>query len=182
MFFAKKISSIVLVSLFLFLTGCGAAHVKTDIQSQKFTQYDNILIQSVKVYSKEVSAKDNQALQEKLRRWQSFASGQIQEYVRDSKFTPVASLRTARGATLLLDLDVDVQYGNRALRWAVGFGAGKGGVYSVLTIKDARTGEIVYKSQADSDLSVGAAGGDIGSVLESNIKKLIAELKMAETS
>lgn len=57
---------------------------------------------------------------------------------------------------------MNVQYGNRALRWAVSFGAGKGGVNSILTVKDSKTWDIKYKAHADSDLAMGGAGGDRG--------------------
>ncbi|GAB2896395.1 hypothetical protein ACCI51_04750 [Microbulbifer echini] len=171
----KTIKPLLMIVVFSILYGCGSAHVKTDIQSQNIGSYRNILIQDVRVYSNEQAAKSNAPLQEKLKRWESYSRTQLEQYVNGSKYTLINSLDEAEGNTLLVDLDVNVQYGNRALRWVVGFGAGKGGVDSVLTVKDSETGEVMYKANADSDLSMGGAGGDIGDVLEENIKELIKQ-------
>ena len=168
-----KILSVIGISFLLY--ACGTAHVKTDVAAQDLHQYANIFIQDVRVYSNEASAKNNAPLQEKLKGWQSYTRGQLETYVNSSKFTLVQSLDDIKVDTLLIDLDVNVKYGNRALRWAVGFGAGKGGVDSTLTVKDAKTGEVKYKAYADSDLSGGGAGGDIGDVLEENIRELIKQ-------
>lgn len=165
-----------LLIVFLFLHGCSTAHIKVDIHEKNLKGYENILIQGVRVYSNEAAAKNNAPLQEKLKNWELFSRNQLEEYAINSNYNLIKSLDRVDGKTLLIDLDVNVQYGNRALRWAVGFGAGKGGVYSVLTVKDS-TGEIKYKAQADSDLSMGGAGGDIGAVLEKNIKKLIKQYR-----
>lgn len=48
---------------------------------------------------------------------------------------------------------------------------------SRLTVKDSDTGEIKY--QANSELTMGGAGGGIGDILEKNITKLITEYKDA---
>ncbi|WP_444907128.1 hypothetical protein ACJJIR_01875 [Microbulbifer sp. SSSA008] len=159
------------------LYGCGVAHVKTDVQAQSFEDYKNILIQDVRVYSNESAAKNNSALQEKMKSWELHTRSELEEFARESDYQLVNSLDEAEGKTLLVNLDVKVQYGNRALRWAVGFGAGKGGVDSVLTVKDSETGDVKYKAHADSDLSVGGAGGDIGAVLKKNIKALIDQYR-----
>jgi hypothetical protein len=169
----KKIKLIFLLMTFSLLYGCGAAHVKTDVEAQNIEKYENVLIQKVKVYSNEAAAQENAPLQEKLKGWESYSRGQLEEYLNSSKHKLITSLDEAQGNTLLVDLDVNVKYGNRALRWVAGFGAGKGGVDSTLIVKDAKTGQIKYKASADSDLSVGFAGGDIGSVLKENIKELI---------
>ncbi|WP_226647755.1 hypothetical protein [Microbulbifer variabilis] len=161
------------------LGGCGVAHVKTDVHSQSFEGYKNIQIEDVRVYSKERSAKNNSILQEKLKGWEVYSREKLEEYARESNYQIVKSSSEAEGKTLLVDLDVNVQYGNRALRWAIGFGAGKGGVESVLTVKDSETGIIKFKAHADSDLSMGGAGGDIEAVLKKNIKALIDQYRGA---
>jgi hypothetical protein len=172
--YMKHLTIIVIISI---LYGCGEAYVRTDVQSQDLKEYDNILIQNVRVYSKEAAAKNNVPLQEKLKSWEEFSRNELEGYVNRSQYKLVKSLENVSGQTLIVDLDVNVQYGNRALRWAVGFGAGKGGVDSTLTVKDARTGEVKFQAEADSDLSMGGAGGDIGEVLEDNIRELIEQLK-----
>ncbi len=173
--------------LFLFATlsvlyGCGVAHTKTDFQAKDMGLYKNILISEVKVYSNEAAAINNTPLQEKLKAWKIYSQEQLEKQLAASKYNLITSLDEADGETLLLTLDVNVRYGNRALRWAVGFGAGKGGVDSILTVKDAKTAQVKYKARADSDLAMSAAGGDIGSVLEENVRKLITQYSGIETS
>lgn len=170
-----KLAKITGLSLTVLLYGCGVAHIKPGVQSPDLGNYNGIAVNDVKVYSLEPAAKGNAALQEKLKNWQSYSSEQLSNYVATSSFQRAADGQ--QESTLLLDLDVNVQYGNRALRWAVGFGAGKGGVLSTLTAKDARTGEIKFEAQADSDLSGGGAGGDIGAVLRKNIQTLIEHFR-----
>lgn len=164
-----------LIVILWFLNGCGTAHTRTDVQAQNIESYQNILIQEVKVYSNEEAAKKNAPLQEKLRNWETYSRNQLEQYIKDSKYTLINSIDEIEGKTLLVDLDVNVQYGNRALRWAVGFGAGKGGVDSVLIFKDSVTGDIKYKAYANSDLSMGGGGGDIDDVLKKNIEKLLKQ-------
>ena len=173
----KIIKTIFLFAAVSILCACGSAHVKTNIQSQDLAEYENILIGDINVYSKEPAAKNNPELEKKLKEWTEYSRNKLNEYISSSKYRKITSLDNVAGNTLLIDLDVNVQYGNRALRWAIGFGAGKGGVNSTLTVKDAITGEIKYKAHADSDLSMGGAGGDIGVVLEENIKKLIDQYR-----
>ena len=172
--YMKNLTTIVLIAM---LCGCGVAHVKTDVQSQDLKEYDNILIRNIEVYSNETAAINNLPLQEKLKNWENFSRKELEGYVNRSQYKLVKSLENASGKTLIVDLDVNVQYGNRALRWVVGFGAGKGGVDSILTISDAKTGEVKLQAEANSDLSMGGAGGDIDDVLKENIKTLIEQLK-----
>ena len=172
--YMKNLSTIVIVAM---LYGCGVAHVKTDVQSQDLREYDNIFIRNVEVYSNEAAASNNLPLQEKLKSWELFSRNELESYVDKSQYKLVKSLENTSGKTLIVDLDVNVQYGNRALRWVVGFGAGQGGVDSILTIRDADTGEVKFQAEANSDLSMGGAGGDIGDVLKENIKTLVEQYK-----
>lgn len=170
----KKIITIGILFGFLTLTGCASTAVKSGIQSNDMNNYSNISIQKVKVYSEEANAKNNEPLQVKLKNWERFSRTELEGYVEKSKYQLVDAIDDE---TLLVDLDVNVEYGNRALRWAVGFGAGKGGVDSIITVKDSRSGEIKYQASAESELTMGAAGGDIEETLKENIKKLIDAYK-----
>lgn len=159
----------------LLLYGCGVAHVKTDTQALDLRQYDNVLIQQVKLYSLEESAKDNDELQRKMRQWTAFSRAELEGYAQRSSYKLIDTLDAASGKTLTVDLDVNLQYGNRALRWAVGLGAGSGAVDSELTMKDAHSGKVKFHSEAHSDLSVGFGGGDMEEVLKENIRELLKD-------
>ena len=173
----KLTQSLVVVIALLGLYGCGSAQVKTDTQTPDMRQYDNVLIRDVKVYSLEEAAKDNDELQKKLQQWASFSKTELEGYARRSPYELVNSLKNVSGKTLIVDLDVNVKYGNRALRWAIGFGAGSGAVDSTLTMRDANSGKVKFHSQAHSDLSIGFAGGDMELVLQENIRELLKDYK-----
>ncbi|RLV60537.1 hypothetical protein D5018_06205 [Parashewanella curva] len=159
------------------LLGCGAAHVNTKIHSENLKNYKNVYLSKVNVYSLESSAKDNAKLQAKLKNWQRFSKHQLTQTLQKNGYKISQSMDTSN-PQLLADLDINVKYGNRALRWLVGeFGAGKGRVHSILKLKDARTKTVVYHIESESDLRVGGAGGDMEKVLKNNIYKLMAEYK-----
>lgn len=163
-----KISALLTIISFY---GCSVTHVQPGVQAPDLTSYKAVRIGEVKVYSLEPNAEDNEPLQELMTGWQAYSQDQLRNYVERSNLQLTTDGATAD--TLLLDLDVNVQYGNRALRWAVGFGAGKGGVYPELTAKDANTGEVKYDAKAHADMLGGPAGGDIGELLKLKVQKLI---------
>lgn len=175
----KSIHRSTVIFMAVFLYGCGAAHIKTDIQSPDLRQYENFYVRDVKVYSNEPNAKTNIALQKKMEYWASFTRTELENYIRESHYRLVDSVEAESGKVLIADINVNVVYGNRALRWAVGFGAGKGGVDSLLIVKDAQTGRIKFKATSDSDLSMGGGGGDIDAVLKDNIRKLIDQYRVS---
>ena len=158
------------------LAGCGAAHVRTELDFVDIEQYANVYIGRVDLYSKEQSAQTNEDLQMKLEEWQRFARSEIEQYVRGSSFQLVNQLPSDPERTLIINTDINVAYGNRALRYFVGFGAGKGGVDSTLVIVDAKTGAEKFKAVAESDLAIGGFGGDMGAVLRKNIRKLTDQI------
>lgn len=173
----KMITLFVMLS---FLYGCSSAQVKTEVEAKNLGDYENILIKEVRVYSNEPAAKKNFELHKKLDGWKVYSRSKLEEYIKSGRYNLIDTLGQTAGETLLVDLDVNVQYGNRALRWAVGFGAGKGGVETVLTVTDSISGDVKYKTNAISELSMGAAGGDVGSVLKDNIRVIIKQLRAAE--
>ncbi len=156
------------------LLGCGAAHLRPQ-DSPALGLAASAYIGRVTVSSKEESAKANEALQAKMRVWETEARSSLQEGLAARGYQVVTEAPTPSGATLIWNLDIDVQYGNRALRYTVGFGAGKGHVRSTLVVDDGAKQE-KYRSGADSDLAIGGFGGDIGAVLRDNIHKLVGAL------
>jgi hypothetical protein len=168
---SKKL--VFLVALLVTLGGCGTAHVRTDEQSADLHDYNNIFIDVVDVHSQEASAESNEALQTKMIEWEAFAREELEGYVNESHYQLLRSLPESPDSTLVVSLDIDLVYGNRAARYWGGFGAGKGSVDSVLTATDSATGDTKFKAVAESDLAMGAFGGDMQSVLQSNIRKLV---------
>lgn len=155
------------------LYGCGAAHVRTDVASSDLHQYDKVFISEVKVHSQEAAAQDNAELQSKMDEWEVFARGELENYVNDSHYQLISQPQAITKKALIINLDIDLTYGNQALRYWVGFGAGKGGVHSVLTATDSETGDEKFRALAESDLVMGGFGGDMEAVLKQNIRELV---------
>ncbi|WP_339677923.1 hypothetical protein [uncultured Zhongshania sp.] len=167
----------ILMSFFVaaLLSACGTAHVKTEAESADILNYTKIYISKVDVHSQEPAAKTNQKLQEKMLEWEGFAMNELETNIEKSRYTLIKSIDDTSPDALSLELDIDLVYGSRAARYFGGFGAGKGSVDSVLKVVDPKTKEIKYSAVANSDLSVGAFGGDMGDVLKSNVTKLIQQ-------
>ena len=175
----RKLVAFPLLIIIGTLYGCGAAHVRTEMASPDLHQYGKVFISDVRVYSKEEAAKDNVELQAKMREWELFARNELEGYVKNSHYQLIDQIPSGTQQILFFDLDINLTYGNRALRYWVGFGAGKGGVYSVLTASDSKTGEEKLRAVAESDLAMGAFGGDMQTVLKDNIKKLVDQYPAA---
>ena len=165
--------------LTLFLTGlygCGVAHVKTQVAAEDWQNYRSAYIKDVRVYSEEAAAVSNEALQTKMAGWQAQSLRQITQFLERSRLNLLPEPPAQPDNTLAVEIDTNVRYGNRALRYFVGFGAGKGTVNSTLSVTDAESGETKFQAESESSLSVGIGGGDMGRVLESNVEKLIEQL------
>jgi len=121
------------------------------------------------------AAKNNAELQAKLKEWENFARQELVFYTQNIQSQLMGKHSAGEERVLTVSLDVDITYGNRALRYWAGFGAGKGGVDSVLTINDSQDQTEKFRAVADSDLSVGAFGGDIGKVFRKNIEGLLQQ-------
>ena len=155
------------------LHGCGAAHVRTDMESTDLHQYDDVFISTVRVHSEEDGANQNEELQAEMREWSVFARGVLEGYVNDSHYQLLSQPPASTDKALILNVDIEMTYGNRALRYWAGFGAGKGSVDSVLTATDNLTEASKFQAVANSDLSMGAFGGDMEAVLMKNVEALV---------
>jgi hypothetical protein len=170
-----------LLGVLLTLSGCGVAHVRTEIESTDLHQYDNVFIDVVDVHSQEVNAESNEKLQTKMIEWESFARAELEGYVNESHYQLLNKLPETPDSTLVVNLDIDLVYGSRAARYWAGFGAGKGSVDSVLTVSDPITKETKFRAVSESDLSMGGFGGDMQAVLKNNIKTLVEQYPRRST-
>jgi len=173
-----------LLLLVLTLIGCGPTHVRTDhvrteMASADIHQYEKVFILGVDVDSQEETARDSAELQAKMDEWEIFARGELESYVNDSHYQMLTEPPGAAEKALIMNLDIDMVYGSRAKRYWVGFGAGRGSVDSVLTASDNQTGEQKFRAVAESDLSVGGFGGDMGEVLKKNVRELVDQYPRA---
>jgi len=161
------------------LNGCGVAHVRTEVATNDLHQFDTVYIAGVRVYSLEESAKHNEELKQKMAEWEVFARRELENYINASHYQLAKQDQPENPLLLSVDLDIKVAYGNRALRYWVGFGAGSGSVDSTMVVTDSKTGQEKFRAVAESDLSVGGFGGDMEAVLKSNIKELVDQYPAA---
>lgn len=170
---------LLLIAAVITLAACGRAHIREGTEDASLSQYTHAHIQNVKVYSREEAAKTNQPLQVKMENWQHYSRSMLETALTNSGLTLTESATVEGKKVLVVDLDIDMQYGNRALRWVVGFGAGKGGVNSRLTAHDNTVEKLIFSAKAESDLAEGGAGGDMNRVLKKNIEALMLHLQTA---
>lgn len=180
--------------LLLLLSACSSSPVRTQTQADDLGRYRNAYIADVIVRSTEDSAnarKENREVEQ-------FARFELQRIIEESQYrylaqrpaSPVAEMDGAGDAadaevaapisdelakTLAVTLDMRITWGSRALRYMVGFGAGKGRISSTLTVKDAASGEVKYRSSKDSMIAMGLFGGSMEAVVRQNIADLLAE-------
>ena len=81
----------------------------------------------------------------------------------------------AQGRVLVIDGRLDVHYGSRALRYWVGFGAGKGSATITLTARDGASGQEKYKDVRTVELTMGAFGGSFEDMIKARIGEQIQQ-------
>lgn len=180
--------AVFVLAALLLLSGCSSGPVRTQTQAADLERYRNVMIADVDVWSNESDPdieKDNRDVEQ-------FARQELQRIVEQSRYRYLSSRPVATsdgadapvavdaavedsGATLAVTLDMNIDWGSRALRYFVGFGAGKGTIQSTLTVKDAGSGVVKYQSSKESTLSMGVFGGSMESVVHDNIAGLLEE-------
>ncbi len=191
---APRLSIILLAAIVAMLTACSSGPVTTETRADDLSRYRNAYIADVAVRSTETSAN----AQEENRKVEQFARAELQRIIEASRYrylparpasAAVAEAGEQLGAdndnggpvtdelarTLAVSLSMDITWGNRALRYLVGFGAGQGRISSTLTVKDAATGAVKYRSSKDSMLAMGLFGGSMEPIVRENIAGLLAE-------
>jgi len=169
----------VLWALATALVGCGAPHVTSAPAPAGLPGYKAVFIHHVVFRDEEPNAATNELLQQRLHEWESQSRQQLQDTLRERGYAVLDEKPADAHAILVLACDVDVQYGNRALRWAVGFGAGKGSVRSTLVASNGWNGAELFRASVASDLDMSVTGGDMSKVVRENIAKAAAQLPNA---
>jgi len=168
---------IALLLLTVALGACGHAHARINVPASDPASLRQVQLGTVSVVCTDKNAATNAPLQEKLRGWQQLADQQLRATLAASSTQLVQPSATDGTRVPVLSLTSEVRYGNRALRWAVGFGAGAGGVNSRLVATDQSTGTTIFQASAESDLAIGAAGGDVDKVFRQNLDELLQKYR-----
>lgn len=138
--------------LVLILTSCGRVHHRVITQAEYFPE-----LKQVKLVPTEVKSRE-----------QHKHARDINEQVRikaDDRFQGIIvskGIEISDACESVLSCRVYVRYGNRALRYFVGYGAGAGRVSVKIELKDNQD-TIIYATETTSDLAmtVGDVGGDM---------------------
>lgn len=158
----------------LLVSGCGTAHVRTDQAAEPLDSYTQLHVDNVTVSSTEKGEKFATLNEE----FDEYATSRLLEVIKEvDRFQLVPDEQVSEMSTIIAETNIDVNYGSRAKRYWVGFGAGKGMVRSTLVLRDAASKETLLQLSSDSDLTVGAFGGSMDATIRDNIDELMAELK-----
>lgn len=160
----RFIQGIAVMVLFFGLSACGKVHHQ--IATQPIDSYS---VQQVAVTTVEVSSKEqNQDALSLNDQWKEVATEELQSML-DTK-----NIVTTDNSDTIVGCRIYVVYGNRALRYFVGFGAGAGHMDISIELKD-RQGTILYATQSKADLAMGGFGGDMAQVARKTIIEAVKE-------
>jgi hypothetical protein len=151
------------VLLAITLSACGGVKNYVEKQPGDLAKFKQVSVGTVAVSSKE-SNPDATAFNAQ---WKSMLTDRLQGMLQDRG-------RLASKAKTRVDAQVHVVYGNRALRYWVGFGAGAGSIRIVIELKDA-AGSVVYSTRTEADLGMGMFGGDMSKVASKAIDAAVAD-------
>ena len=146
------------------LSACGGVHNVVTKQPSGIDRIMAATIAPVEVVSKEQNA-DALSLNAQ---WKKMAEDELQSLFVSKKiaFSPESQ------ATVVCR--ISVVYGNRALRYWVGFGAGSGSITVALELKD-KNGDVQYATESKAHLAVGSFGGDMSDVARKAIQTAVNE-------
>ena len=153
--------------LLLLIQACGRTHIKPIITSD-LNQYTHAYISEINIKSKEKNS-DALEINENMK---AYTHDEFKKFIKKERFRQATS---SDFNALEFKVDVDIIYGSRALRYWVGFGAGKGIVKSTFEAIDSHTGEVKYSASGASHLIMGFLGGSMKKVIRNNIHRLLAK-------
>ena len=160
---------IALLTAVFTLTACGVTKMRTVEDIKDVSAYKTVYVADVVINAGENNP-DQQKINDDL---VASTTDQLKKATTDTQKFTVAGSKADAADGLVVETEIRLNYGNRALRHFVGFGAGKAKMESLLTVKDAKTGEVKLNIIAESELAGGSYGGDVKSVIKDNIKNLV---------
>ncbi len=141
------------------LVACGHARHRVDVSSGANTPITQVKIAPITVSSIEHNPKALE-LNESWTKWQY-------EHLRELMASKRIAINESAGEEIRCD--IAIRYGNRALRYFVSYGAGRGNVTITLSLI-AADGSTRYSTSTKAHLSVGVFGGDMQDVIRKALK------------
>jgi len=161
----NRIASIVVSLLVtLALSGCGNVHTETIKPSEIAQPPREVVLAPVQVTSVEQDA-DVITMDAQ---WSKMATEQLQTMLAGKKI----AISPDAPATVLCR--IQVRYGNRAMRYLVGFGAGRGNIDVSIGLQD-KDGKTLFTTDSKAHLAVGLFGGDMPGVVSDAIQAAVTE-------
>lgn len=77
----------------------------------------------------------------------------------------------------IIQYTIDVDEGNRALRYFVGFGAGQARAIIAVNIIDRKTKELLANLNSEATLSMGIFGGEAKGILDNAAKDIVRKIE-----
>ena len=161
----NKLLQVITITVFAFaLSACGGAQHKIVTQPQNIPTLTQVKLLPVEVSSKE----QNPEVLSRNEDLKKIATDEL-ETLLISK-----NIETIQACDTKVSCNIDVVYGNRALRYFVGFGAGVGHIRVIMELKD-ENGTVLYATNSKADLAMGGFGGDMVKVARKTIVEAIEE-------
>lgn len=160
----KKSRYAILLIALLILTGCGNVHNAVKPNTNVAGQYQQATIQPIIVSSTDKKA-EVLALHEE---WKKLAEDKLRQLLAQKKITETDNAKAS------IVCHIEAEYGNRALRYFVGFGAGAGHVTVTIEMKDP-DGKVLYSGSSKADLAIGVFGGDMKATAKKAIEAAVTE-------
>lgn len=148
----------------LALSACGGVHSVILKQPDGSNEVKAVRLVPVEVVSQEQhegASKNNERLKK-------IAEDEMQLLLDDRKISASPDSQEK------VECRISVTYGNRALRYWVGFGAGSGSLTVTIELKD-KDDNVRYATQTKADLAMGGFGGDMFAVARNAIKTAFKE-------
>ena len=157
-----EIAAISIVTLAL--SACGVPHHTVVTQPNNLVMFKQVTLLPVEVSSGEQSP-DALAVNEKWKKW---AMDELQSLMATK------NIEVSSNSQATVACRIEIVYGNRALRYFIGFGAGAGHIQVDITLKDSN-GIVRYATNSKADLAVGVVGGDMSQVVQDTIETAVKE-------
>lgn len=148
----------------LALSACGAVHNRVITPPDNLAVLKQVTLLPVEVMSKEQNP-DALSLNAQ---WKTMAADELQSLLVSK------NLAVSSNGQATVGCRIEVTYGNRAVRYFVGFGAGAGHMRVTIELKDSM-GTVRYAANSEADLAVGLFGGDMAQVARKTIQAAVKE-------
>ncbi len=163
---AIQIAKALFILLFMLsIIGCGKASYTVLVNPDNISSYENIYVADVSVSSKEQSENAKKVNEEMI----TFTKDELLKAIKQKGSYNIIENAESCSNCLILETNIEIVYGSRALRYIVGMGAGSGSCKINMKLTDPSSGQVKYETKSKSKLAGGAFGGSMDATVKNNI-------------